>query len=266
MVRTAIQLYTLRAFEEPTAEVISRVGETTFDGVEFYAAHFDDFEDDGDLERTADALDDAGLGVAGAHLGVDRIESSLEDVVAACETVGISRLIVPTYDPGAFESAAGVEAAADRLAALADDLADHDVELLYHNHTFEFTEIEVDGDAVPAFEHFVEHADGRFGYEPDVGLATHAGYDALELLSLVSERAPVVHVTDTVPDDPDALHADVGTGVVDLEACVDAARENGAEWLVCENGVTDDAAGALAHGSDAFADYRARSVDQPANR
>jgi sugar phosphate isomerase/epimerase len=266
MVRTAVQLYTLKDLDEPVWKVISRVGQTTFDGVEFYAGHFDAFQNEGVLEHTVDALDKADLGVTGAHLGVDRIESSFEDVVTNCETVGISRLIVPTYDATEFTSATSIEAAADRLAALANNLAEHDIELLYHNHTFEFTEIEVDNNTEVAFERFVAHADGRFGFEPDIGLATHAGYDPLALLSLVSERAPVVHVTDTVPDDPDALHADVGTGVIDLGPCIDAALTNGAEWLVCENGVTDDALGSLEHGSEVFANYRTRSVDRSVSR
>ena len=36
MVRTAIQLYTLRNVNEPVPEVVARVGETSFDGVELY--------------------------------------------------------------------------------------------------------------------------------------------------------------------------------------------------------------------------------------
>lgn len=259
MVRTAVQLYTLRDLEEPVWESVSRVGETTFDGVEFYAAHFDAFEDEEALERTADALEDADLSVAGAHLGVDRIEEAFDDVVAVCEAVGVPTLVVPTYESDAFTSVEGIEAAADRLADLAADLAAHDMDLLYHNHTFEFVDVEVDGERETAFEVFVDRADDRFGFEPDVGLASHAGYDPLALLSVVSDRAPVVHVTDADPEDPDALHADVGAGSVDVDACVDAARANGAEWLVCENGVTSEPLDSLACSSGAFADFKGRA-------
>ncbi|MFC4986741.1 sugar phosphate isomerase/epimerase [Saliphagus infecundisoli] len=106
------------------------------------------------------------------------------------------------------------------------------------------------------FEWFVEFVNGRFGFEPDVGLAAHAGYDPLDLLAVVSEDAPVVHLTDTVPGDDDGLHADVGEGVVDVETCAKAAVRNGAEWLVCENGRADDGLASLTHGSEAFADLR----------
>ncbi len=256
MVRTAIQLHTLRMLEEPVWDVLFRVGDTTFDGVEFYNVHFDGFENESALERTRTALETADLFAAGAHLSADRIESSFEDVVGVCSTLGISSLVVPSYEREAFASVTALEAAVEHLADLAAALAAHDIELLYHNHSFEFVDLEVEGEPRTAFEVFVDRANGRFGFEPDLGLAARAGYDPLELLSLVSNRAPVVHVTDTVPDDPDRLHADVGAGVVDWRECAEAAREHGAEWIICENGVTADGLASLDHGSKAFAGFR----------
>ena len=252
MVKTAIQLYTLRHFDESVPETITRVGETEFDGVEFWAAHLEAFEDEAVIEETAAALDEAGLEVAGWHLGADTIEEEFDELVEICAAVGCSTLVVPTYDSEEFQTREGAEGAADRLAGLAADLDVYGIDLLYHNHTFEFGEVE----GGVAFEAFVEAADGRFGFEPDVGLATHAGYDAADLLDLVGDREPVVHLTDSNPDDPDALHANVGTGAVDVDTCAEKAVENGAEWLVCENGVTEDSLEALEHGSVAFAELR----------
>lgn len=231
-----------------SADSIDRVGDTSFDGVEFYDAQLDALADDETLRRTRDALAATDLEVAASHIGVERLESSLEDVVSVCTEIGCSTLVIPTYDTDAFETREGIIDAADRIAGLAAELEAHGIDLLYHNHTFEFDE--VDGDT--AFEIFVEASNGRFGFQPDVGLATHADYDALALLDLVADRSPIVHLTDSVPDDDAALHADVGEGVVDVEACADAATAIGAEWIVCENGVTDDPIAALEHGSEAF--------------
>lgn len=254
MVRTAIQLFTLRALDEPIDDVIGRVGKTTFDGIELYDEHFDLLADEATRDRARDALDDAGLDVAGAHVSVDRLDDSFAEVVEVCEAVGCPTLVVPSYDPDAFATREGIAGAADRIAGLSSDLDKHGLELCYHNHTFEFERI--DGDV--AFETFVDRAEDRFEFEPDVGLATHAGYDALDLLDLVEGRAPIVHLTDTVPGDEDALHADVGDGIVDIDACADAAAEGGAEWIVCENGRTTDALASLERGSEAFGALRAR--------
>ncbi|WP_247004539.1 sugar phosphate isomerase/epimerase family protein [Halosolutus gelatinilyticus] len=255
MVQTAVQLFTLRDVDEPLWELVERVGETSFDGVELYDAHLDALEDEDTRRRTHEALGEAGLEVPSVHVGVERLESSLDEVVDACGAVGCSTLVIPTYDAGAFSTRAGVGSAADRIAGLAADLEEHGCEVLYHNHTFEFDE--VNGEV--AFETFVDAADGRFGFQPDVGLATHSGYDALDLLEFVGDRAPIVHLTDTVPGDDDLLHADVGEGAVDVGACADTAAENSAEWFVCENGRTTDALGSLEHGSEVFDDLRERA-------
>ncbi|WP_435320900.1 sugar phosphate isomerase/epimerase family protein [Haloarchaeobius sp. TZWSO28] len=250
MVQTAIQLHTLRDIDESLPDLLSRVGETNFDGVELYDSQFDALRDDAVRERTREALDATGLVVAGAHVGVERIERDTEFLVETCRTLGCSRVVVPTYDGDAFTDRAGIEGVADHLSELAD--AVEGLELLYHNHTFEFGDI----DGTVAFEVFVDAADDRFGFEPDVGLATHAGYDALTLLDVVGNRAPIAHLTDSNPDDPDAVHADPGTGVIDLEAAAEAAVQNGAEWLVCENGRSKDPQTTLARGSEVFESLR----------
>ncbi|MFC7230675.1 sugar phosphate isomerase/epimerase family protein [Saliphagus sp. GCM10025308] len=252
MVRTAIQLYTLRGFEEPIWETFARVADTTFEGVELYDAHFDSFADESVLERTVDAIAETDLVVAGAHVGVDRIEDEFDDVVNVCKSVGVSRVVVPSYDASAFQSVEGIEAAADHLADVADELEAHDLDLLYHNHTFEFDVV----DGRVAFERFVDYADGRFGFEPDVGLAAHAGYDPLELLELTAGNAPLVHLTDTVPGDESLLHVDVGDGAVDVDACASAVASAGTEWLICENGLTEEPLASLERGSAAFANSR----------
>lgn len=256
MVQTSIQLFTLVDIEEPLPKLVVRVGETMFDGVEFYDAHFDALANEETRSRTLTALRDADLKVTGAHVSINRLESNFESLVSVCQDIGCSTLVIPTYEPKAFTTRQGVEAAADRIAGLAADLESHDIDLLYHNHTFEFGS--VDGDNKVAFERFVDHADGRFGFEPDVGLATHAGYDALSLLEQVAGAAPIVHLTDTVPGDDEKLHTDVGDGVVEIEICADRAVEEGADWIVCENGRTTDATASLKHGSEVFADLRDR--------
>lgn len=252
MVQTAIQLYTLRGLNTSLSELIRRVGKTEFEGIELWDAQFDALDDE--LDRVSNALEETDLKALSAHISIDRLESDLENVVKACNRLGCSTVVIPTYDPAGFETREAASNTADRIAEVAADLAPHDLELLYHNHSFEFTDL---GDVV-AFEVFVEQAAGRFGFEPDTGLARSGGYDALELLETVGGQAPIVHFTDTNPDNPDAPHVNLGEGVIDVDAVADVAVEIGAEWFICENGVTTDGAEALEHGSKAFADLQAR--------
>lgn len=250
MLRTAIQLHTLRGIDEPLPDLLSRVGETTFDGVELYDGQFDALTDETVLARTKQALADADLEVVGAHVSVERLESEPETLVDVCRTLDCSRVVVPTYDAEAFADRDGVRAAADRLADLATSV--DGFTLLYHNHAFEFGDL--NGEI--AFEAFADAAGDRFGFEPDTGLATYAGYSPSELLDVTAGRAPLVHLTNTDPTRPEAHHVDPTEGIVDLEAAASAAIESGAEWLVCENGSTSDPHTTLERGSEVFASLR----------
>jgi sugar phosphate isomerase/epimerase len=250
MAEIGIQLFTLRDLHERPSELIQRVADTDFRGVELYDPQFDTIAaDDGDSCRNT--LDKTGIEVIGGHVRIERLEDELEETLSTCRTLDVGRLVIPTYEQTAFASKEGIEAAATRLATLSDELAAEGVELLYHNHTFEFDAV----DGRPAIESFVEDGDGSFGFEPDTGLARHAGYDPLALLEHVGDNAPLVHLTDTKLDGDETLHVDPGRGIVDLEACVDLAHRNSAEWLVYENGRTETPVESLEYSAERFAAF-----------
>lgn len=226
-----VQLYTLRNLDESLPETIRRVAELPFDGVQF--AGFGDASP----EALRDVLDETGLETAGAHVGIGEIEDDTGSVVSEYRTVGCSELVVPSYDSEAFDSADGAREAGRRVAAAGDRLADDDMGIHYHNHTFEFTSI----DGATAFDAFADAATG-VGLEIDTGLANHAGVDPVDLLERYGDRVTLVHLTDSDPSqtEVDTRHMDLGTGQVDLEGCVEAARAGAAEWLLFEHGLTDD--------------------------
>jgi sugar phosphate isomerase/epimerase len=258
MVKTAIQLFTLKSLDETPWELISRVGDTSFEGVEFYDSQFEDFDAQG-IEKTVDALREHDLNVAGAHIRVERIEDEFDDVIAICSRLDCSTLVIPTYETDAFTTREGIENAANRLTVLASKLQEQDIELLYHNHTFEFGTI----DDEVAFETFVNAAGNSLGFQPDTGLATHAGYDASQLLNTVGDRARTVHLTDTDPASQDHVHADPGTGVVNLEECAALAHNYNAEWLICENGRTTDPIATLEQGAESLARLQNKTKSSP---
>lgn len=236
MTRTAIQLHTLRALDESVPGLVRRVGETPLEGVEFAGL------DDADPVDVAAALDETGLDVAGAHVGLEPLRRSFADTVSQYETVGCDTLVVPAADPESFESVDAVADLAAELNGLANDLAAHGMRIGYHNHSFEFGEL---ADGRLALDHLVEETVEDVAIELDVGLATWSGADPLQLLERYGDRVDLVHITDTVPGDEDRVHADYGTGEVNLHACADLASEIGAEWAIYEHGRATDEIGAL---------------------
>lgn len=230
MTQTAIQLYTLRTLDESVPELLDRVGETELDGVEFAGRC--------DAAPTAirEALERNGLVAAGAHVPLDALDDSLDETLETYGQIGCDTLIVPGVDPEYFASAGGVDDLADRLSDLAATLEVLGARLLYHNHAFEFADIE----GTAGYDRLVEATDDLVEFELDVGLATFAGADPVDLLSRHGDRIPLVHMTDTDTGAPEPRHAEFGSGDVELSACARAARHAGVDWLVYEHGGTAD--------------------------
>lgn len=239
MVRPAIQLYTLRAFDEPLTETLHRVGDTVYEGVEFAGLG------DESPAAIADVLDEIGLESVGAHVGLDALETDYEATVDAYRTLGCDRIVVPSYGEDGFTSESAVSEAADRLSALADRLRVDGFRVHYHNHAYEFTGIESDSET--AYDAFATRTDDRLGLEFDIGLACYGGVDPTTYLDRYADRISLVHLTDTIPDEE--LHVDLGEGVIDVERCVRAVAAD-VEWLIHENGLTTDPMATLESSAD----------------
>ncbi|WP_435155345.1 sugar phosphate isomerase/epimerase family protein [Haladaptatus sp. DFWS20] len=243
MMRTAIQLYTLRDLDVPLPDLLARVGETEFDGVEF--AGFGDATP----ADVADALDETELDVAGAHVPIEELEANTEAVVKAYQEVGCTRLVVPYLDESNFDSEAAATETAHRLDALAERVEAHGATLSYHNHDHEFTDI---GDGT-GFDILIAESD--VDIELDVGWVVAAGRDPISLLDTLAGRVPLVHLKDTAAGIP----VELGDGDVDLEACANAARRVGSDWIVYEHDDPDDPEASLVHGSKRMAKLEYRS-------
>lgn len=243
--RLGIQLYTLRNLDESLPETIERVGDTPFEGVQLSG-----FGDSTPAE-VASALAAADLDVAGAHVGINEIRDDYAETLATYGELGCDEFVVPSYDSEAFESESAAREAGRDVASVADRLAADGVMLHYHNHTFEFTPLD-DG---TAFDAFADAAAG-VGLEIDTGLANHGGADPVALLERYGDRVSLVHLTDSRPGSMDTRHMDLGTGDVDLEACVDACAEADVDWLIFEHGLTDDPIQSMETAADALLELR----------
>jgi sugar phosphate isomerase/epimerase len=242
MVHTAIQLWTLRNVDEPLPETIARVGEAGYDGVELAGL-------DGHEPATIrDALDDAGLDVAGAHVGMDELaDGERTETVATYRELGCEHLIVPHLGAEQFATRAAVEATADDLDALATTLAADDIAFSYHNHDHEF--VDIGGET--AFDVLAAETTA-VGFELDIAWVLAGGQDPVAYVERLADRIDLLHVTDHHLDSGD--HAEVGDGDVDVPGCIDAAT--GAEWLVYEHDEPDDPLASMHHGAEYLAQYR----------
>lgn len=226
--RLGLQMYTLRNLEESFLETIERVGELPYEGVQIR------MPDDATPDEVRAALDDAGLSLAGAHTGLDALESE-PNFLKPYRDVGCTGFVIPYYPSEAFETIEGAREAGQRLVELSDDLLESDEHLHYHNHTEEFTQFE----DRTAFDEFADAATD-IGLEIDVGLANYAGVDPVELLDRYGDRVTYLHMTDSIEGEWERRHSDLGTGTVPIPEIIDVSREHDIEWIIFEHGLTDD--------------------------
>ena len=240
MTRTAINLWSVRDLDEPMADLLERVADAGYDGVQFSGGLRDATAAD-----ARDLVDDLGLDVTAAHVGIEQQEDDLVEVCSTYETVGCDGLVVPWLPPEEFETRDHADAVADRLVRLADRLANRGLDLHYHNHDQEFTDV----GGEPAFDVLLDRTDVRI--ELDVGWVAAGGYDPASYLERIGARGPLVHMKDMDVDT--GTPVEIGEGDVDMQSCAGAARDAGAEWFIYEHDHPDDPAASIDHGA-AFLD------------
>lgn len=243
MTSFGFQLYSVRAVDDPLPTVLDRVGATPFTGVEFAGLAGNE------PAALAATLSDAGLSCAGAHIDLDDIEADPDSVAETAHELGCRDVVVPWLGPEHFESEATVEAAAERLSAAADALAERDLRLHYHNHDQEF--VSLNGE--PALSHLLDAADG-VGLQLDLGWAGAAGQEPLAYLQAHADRIDLVHLKDY--DAAAGETVTVGTGDLDLDRTVETVRENGVDWLIYEAEDGPDSYATLDHAADIIDDLQ----------
>lgn len=248
MPRTAINVYSLRDLDEDVETVVNRVANAGYDGIQFSGHHS---PTSSNLEAVTAAIEDTGLDVAPPHVGIEDLEDRLTEIVDIYETVGVDAAVVPGLSPEDFESRATVDAVAQRINELADDLAEVGWDLHYHNHSFEY--VDLDGEL--AFERFIDATE--VGIELDVGWALVGGEDPARRIRQLGDRAKLLHMKDM---DTSVEHGfvDIGEGDVDMRSCAEAAEAVGTEWLIYEHDDPDDPAATTEIGAD-FLNRLARS-------
>lgn len=243
MAGTAIQLYTLRHLQRPMPELLEAVAAAGYEGVEFAGIPGTEAE----RAAVADALDDATLAAVGAHVGVETVEGDPAGTAETYGRLGCSELVIPYLGESQFESAEAAAATGAHLEELAHALSGTGARLHYHNHDHELRA--VDGrtalDAMAA-------ATEDLRLEIDLGWVAAGGADPAAFVRRHADRTELLHVTDV--DGVGGSSAEVGEGIVDVDACLAAARDADVEWLVYEHDEPADPEASMRHGVEVLED------------
>ena len=186
-------------------------------------------------DKTRILLDEHGLKMPTAHVGLEVIENDPEQIVQTAKLLGIETIFVPFLQPDARpQDAAGWQAFADRLSQALTPLKAAGLKVGWHNHEFEFQALE---DGSFPIDH-IAAADSDLMLELDLAWIVVAEQDPVAWLSKYKGRVSAAHIKDIAPKgeaaDEDGW-ADVGHGTLDWSALWSALQETTVARLVLEH-------------------------------
>lgn len=244
----AVQLYSVRDdMEKDFYGTIKAMKEIGYDGIEF-AGLFNE-----DPEKIKAYCEEIGIVPISAHVPYYDMLENPEAVLAAYKTIGVKYVVVPYLTeecrPGTDGFAATVEGIR-KIGAAAKELG---IQLLYHNHDFEFVKI---GEEYALDVLYATVPEDLLKTEIDTCWVNVAGVNPAEYVEKYTGRAPIVHLKDFkksgdgngklydligIDDDAQAEEEEdsfsfmpVGYGVQDMPAILAACENAGAEWVVVE--------------------------------
>jgi sugar phosphate isomerase/epimerase len=122
------------------------------------------------------------------------------------------------------------------LAGVAAPLADHGLRVGYHNHDFEFGQLE--GSTI--WDVLVAELPPAVELELDVYWLSVGGRDPVTEIRAARDRVRLLHMKDRAPG-PQPRDAPAGTGILPFAAIVEAGRLAGVEWYIAEQDEPADA-------------------------
>ena len=221
----ACQLYTLRdIMKTDFLGVIGKVAKIGYTGVELagtggLAA--------ADLKKELDKL---GLKACGTHVGIWELENKLAETVAFYKTLGTKYIVCPWWPEERRKTGADWKQSGQTLNDIGAKLRAQGMQLLYHNHAFEFTQY----DGKFGCDIFFENSTAEnLKCEMDLYWIQYGGQEPAAFLKKYKGRVPLVHVKD-MQGTPEKKFANVGAGIMDWKKILPAAAEAGAEWYIVE--------------------------------
>ncbi len=241
----ALQLYSVRTDMEADAlTTLKAVKAMGYDGVELAGLY-------GNTPAQMKAwLDEAGLTPISAHVPMNDLLGDTDKVLADYKAIGVSYIVIPSLSPEQRPGGTGFEQCLKELSSLAEKCNAAGMPLQYHNHDFEFCNIngkyglQIMLDTVPVL-----------GMQLDTCWSQVGGANSGKLLRSYKGRAPLLHLKDYyregdvagklynligVDENAEAEKdtgfelRPLGKGLQDIDALLCAARHSDVKWLIVE--------------------------------
>lgn len=241
----AVQVYSVREdAKADLAAALRSIKEMGYDGVEFAGMY------DHSAEEIRDLCREIGLEPISAHVGfVDMLKDPI-GLLSQYKTIGCKYVAIPALTTEHRPDNANFPYVMQMIRTVAEAAKSLGLQLLYHNHDFEFMKLggkyalDLLYETVPA---------DLLKTELDVCWVNVGGEDPAAFVRKYAGRAPVVHLKDfwgdrsaaayeiiggiegKAPKRPDGFeYRPLGRGLQNIPSIIDAAHDAGTEWVVVE--------------------------------
>lgn len=224
--KIGLQLYTVRREMETSVErTLYEVGRIGYKEVEF-AGYFNR-----PPRAIRQLLDRNGLRSPSAHTSLDVLRSGWYRALSDAAEIGQKWLVVPWLGEGDRNSLDALKRTAELLNRSGQDAKSYKVRVAYHNHDFEFREVE--GKRI--LDVLLEETDPEYvDFEIDLYWITKAGADPFDYFRRFPKRFPLVHVKDS-GGTPDHQMLEVGRGKIDFAKLFAAGDQAGMKHYFVEH-------------------------------
>lgn len=245
----ALQLYSVRQdLDKDFEQVIKKVKEYGYDGVELASLHGKE------PEYVKKLLSDTGLTPISAHVPLDSMLKDPDGVFGTYAFIGCKYVAVPYLPEERRPGKPLFDKTLEQMEQLGKKAKEAGLQLLYHNHDFEFVKI---GDRLGLDVIYETIPADLLQTQIDTCWVKVAGQDPAEYIRKYKGRAPVVHLKDFYkqetdkdilmyeligikgkdhkPSDKKAFgFMPLGFGQQDIPEILEASKEAGASWVVVE--------------------------------
>ena len=224
--KIGVQLYTVRGEMKASVErTLKAVADIGYKEVEFH----DYF---GRPPRAIrQLLDRNELKSPACHVSLDSLKSGIHRTLDDAVEIGHKWLIVAYLGTNDRNSVDAIKRTAEAFNKAGRDAKEYKMRFAYHNHDFEFKEI--DGRRI--YDILLEECDPKYvDFEMDLYWATKAGASPLDYFAKHPGRFPLVHVKDAGPP-PDRKMLEVGKGTIDWKAIFAQEKLGGIKHFLVEH-------------------------------
>ena len=253
--KIGLQLYSVSDdMAQDMYAALKKVKEIGYDYVEF-AGYFDH-----SAEEVRSMLDEIGLTCVSVHQAYNLFLEEGQKAADYLKTIGADYAAIPWMAAEDHKGCDHYDKVIADITKVGRLLKDNGIQLLYHNHDFEFQKFE---DKFLLDWLYESVPSDLLQTEVDTCWVKYAGYDPCEYLKKYTGRSPVVHLKDftckrfaggpayalidengeeikTTREDNGFEFRPVGMGLQDFPAILKAAEEAGAAYAIVEQDASVD--------------------------